>query len=351
METSIIQSDYKNWLSELKSQIKRSQIKAAVAVNSELIQLYWNIGKQIIEKQKDAQWGDGLINQLSKDLRAEFPKMSGLSAKNLRSCRQFYLYYNQEDIIWKQVVSKLPDVLFSVPWGHHIIIMNKAKDIHEALFYCTKTVENGWSRAILEYQIETGLAGRQGKAIHNFDSTLPAAQSELANELLKDPYHFDFLSLSEQAIERDLEDGLTQHLSQFLLELGKGFAYMGRQYPIRVGSKEYRTDLLFYHTKLKCYIVIELKLKDFEPEFIGKLNFYISAINEFVKDETDKPTIGILLCKDKDNFEVEFALKDVHKPIGVSSFTYKELPEEIRLALPEIKELTDTLNQATKERS
>lgn len=351
METSIIQSDYKNWLSELKSQIKRSQIKAAVAVNSELIQLYWNIGKQIIEKQKDAQWGDGLINQLSKDLLQEFPHIRGFSAKNLRSCRQFYLYYNQEDIIWKQVVSKLPDVLFSVPWGHHIIIMNRAKDIHEALFYCTKTVENGWSRAILEYQIETGLAGRQGKAIHNFESTLPAVQSELANELLKDPYHFDFLSLSEQAIERDLEDGLTQHLSQFLLELGKGFAYMGRQYPIRVGSKEYRTDLLFYHTKLKCYIVIELKLKDFEPEFVGKLNFYISAINEFVKDETDKPTIGILLCKDKDNFEVEFALKDVNKPIGVSSFTYKELPEEIRLALPEIKELTDTLNQATKDRS
>lgn len=351
METSIIQSDYKNWLSELKSQIKRSQIKAAVAVNSELIQLYWNIGKQIIEKQKDAQWGDGLINQLSKDLLQEFPHIRGFSAKNLRSCRQFYLYYNQEDIIWKQVVSKLPDVLFSVPWGHHIIIMNRAKDIHEALFYCTKTVENGWSRAILEYQIETGLAGRQGKAIHNFESTLPAVQSELANELLKDPYHFDFLLLSEQAIERDLEDGLTQHLSRFLLELGKGFAYMGRQYPIRVGSKEYRTDLLFYHTKLKCYIVIELKLKDFEPEFVGKLNFYISAINEFVKDETDKPTIGILLCKDKDNFEVEFALKDVHKPIGVSSFTYKELPEEIRLALPEIKELTDTLHQATKDRS
>lgn len=351
METSIIQSDYKNWLSELKSQIKRSQIKAAVAVNSELIQLYWNIGKQIIEKQKDAQWGDGLINQLSKDLLQEFPHIRGFSAKNLRSCRQFYLYYNQEDIIWKQVVSKLPDVLFSVPWGHHIIIMNKAKDIHEALFYCTKTVENGWSRAILEYQIETNLAGRQGKAIHNFDSTLPAIQSELAGELLKDPYHFDFLSLSQQAIERDLEDGLTQHLSRFLLELGKGFAYMGRQYPIRVGSKEYRTDLLFYHTKLKCYIVIELKLKDFEPEFVGKLNFYISAINEFVKDETDKPTIGILLCKDKDNFEVEFALRDIHKPIGVSSFTYKELPEEIRLALPEIKELTDTLHQATKERS
>ena len=349
MATSIIQSDYKNWLSELKSQIKRSQIKAAVAVNSELIQLYWSIGKQIIEKQKDSQWGDGLINQLSKDLLHEFPHIRGFSAKNLRSCRQFYLYYNQEDTIWKQVVSKLPETIFNVPWGHHIIIMNRAKDVHEALFYCTKTIENGWSRAILEYQIETDLAGRQGKAIHNFDTTLPALQSELANELLKDPYNFDFLSLSEQALERDLEDGLTQHLSQFLLELGKGFAYMGRQYPIRVGSKEYRTDLLFYHTKLKCYIVIELKLKSFEPEFVGKLNFYISAINEFIKDEADKPTIGILLCKDKDSFEVEFALKDIHKPIGVSAFTYKELPEEIRQALPEIKELTDRLEQATKK--
>lgn len=349
METSIIQADYKSWLSELKSQIKRSQIKAAVAVNSELIQLYWNIGKQITEKQKDAQWGDGLINQLSKDLKTEFPKMTGLSTKNLRYCRQFYLSYNQEDIIWQQVVAKLPNLLFNIPWGHHILIMSKVKDPNEALFYCTKTVENGWSRAILEYQIETNLANRQGKAIHNFDTTLPALQSELANELLKDPYHFDFLSLSEQALERDLEEGLTQHLSQFLLELGKGFAYMGRQYPIRVGKKEYRTDLLFYHTKLKCYIVIELKLKDFEPEFVGKLNFYISAINEFIKDETDRPTVGILLCKDKDDFEVEFALKDVHKPIGVSSFTYKELPEEIKQALPEMKDLTDSLQQAAKK--
>lgn len=348
MEISIIQSNYKNWLSDLKVQIKQSQIKASVAVNSELIQLYWSIGKQIIEKQKDAQWGDGLINQLSKDLLNEFPHIKGFSAKNLRTCRQFYLFYNQEDTIWKQVVSKLQETLFSVPWGHHILIISKVKDAQEALFYCNKTVENGWSRAVLEYQIETNLVARQGKAIHNFSTTLPAIQSELANELLKDPYNFDFLSLSEQALERDLEDGLTQHLSQFLLELGKGFAYMGRQYPIRVGTKEYRTDLLFYHTKLKCYIVIELKLKDFEPEFVGKLNFYISAINEFIKDQTDKPTIGILLCKSKDDFEAEFALKDIHKPIGVSSFTYKELPEDIRQALPEIKELTDSLNQASK---
>lgn len=347
METTIIQSDYKNWLNELKSQIKRSQVKAAVAVNSELIQLYWNIGRQIIEKQKDAQWGEGLINQLSKDLLSEFPQIRGFSAKNLRTCRQFYLYYNQEDTIWKQAVSKLPDTLFSIPWGHHIIIMNRTKDIEEALFYCTKTIENGWSRAVLEYQIETDLAGRQGKAIHNFANTLPAIQSDLARELIKDPYNFDFLSLSQQALERDLEDGLTQHLSQFLLELGKGFAYMGRQYPIKVGSKEYRTDLLFYHTKLKCYVVIELKLRSFEPEFIGKLNFYISAINEFIRDESDRPTIGILLCKDKDNFEVEFALKDINKPIGVSSFTYKELPEEIKQALPEMKELTNRLSSYT----
>lgn len=349
METIYIDSDYKSWLNELKSQIKRSQIKAAISVNSELIQLYWNIGKQITEKQKDAQWGDGLINLLSKDLRNEFPNMNGLSTKNLRYCRQFYLFYNQQNTIWQQVVAKLPETLFSVPWGHHILIMSKTKNLDEALFYCNKTIENGWSRAVLEYQIETDLAGRQGKAIHNFTQTLPAIQSDLARELLKDPYHFDFLSLTEQAKERDLENGLIRHLSKLLLELGKGFAYMGQQYPIRVGSKEYRTDLLFYHTKLKCYIVIELKLKDFEPEFVGKLNFYISAINEFIKDDGDKPTIGILLCKDKDDFEVEFALKDVNKPIGVSSFTYKELPEEIRQALPELKELKKQLSDYTNK--
>lgn len=201
----------------------------------------------------------------------------------------------------------------------------------------------------MEYQIETNLYERQGKAISNFKTTLPKAQSDLAHALLKDPYHFEFITMSEKAKEKDLELKLVQHISQFLLELGKGFAYMGQQYLLKVGNKEYRTDLLFYHTKLKCYIVIELKYKEFEPEFIGKLNFYISAINELVKDKTDQPTIGILLCKNKDQYEVEFALKDINKPIGVSEYRYTELPENIKQGLPTIEQLTDELKQIASE--
>lgn len=341
-----LQEDYRQWLTELKSKIRFSQIKAAVAVNSELIRLYWNLGQQIVEKQENAQWGSGFIERLSKDLQMEFPDISGLSVSNLRRCRQFYLFYNQEDKIHAQLVRELDDnSLFSIPWGHHTFIIGRIKSPQEALFYIHKTIENGWSRAILEYHIEKDLYHTQGKAINNFSTTLPEPQSELANELIKDPYHFNFLQLSDKALERDIENGLVQHISQFLLEMGQGFAYMGRQYLLRVGKKEYRLDLLFYHTKLKAYIIIELKAKEFEPEFIGKLNFYVSAINELVRDSQDRPTIGILLCKGKDDYEVEFSLRDINKPIGVSTYTYNELPEEIRQALPGLQELKEQLNE------
>lgn len=345
MEQQLVQQpNYRQWLSELKSNIRTSQIKAAVAVNSELIRLYWNLGQQIVEKQEAAQWGSGFIEQLSKDLQTEFPDIKGLSASNLRRCKQFYLLYIQENAICAQAVRKLElTTLFSVPWGHHTIIIGKTKSPHEALFYIHKTIENGWSRAILEYHLEKDLYHSQGKAINNFSATLPQPQSELANELMKDPYHFDFLQLSEKALERDIETGLVQHISQFLLELGQGFAYMGRQYLMKVGKKEYRLDLLFYHTKLKAYIVFELKAKEFEPEFVGKLNFYISAIDELVRDSHDRPTIGILLCKDKDDYEVEFSLRDINKPIGVSTYSYNELPEEIRQALPDLSKLKEQL--------
>jgi predicted nuclease of restriction endonuclease-like (RecB) superfamily len=289
--------------------------------------------------------------------------MTGFSKRNLELIRQWTLYYFSEKIaitnqvgsqldepdflITKQLVSQLylsnNELFFNIPWGHHVLIIQKIKNIKEACFYIEKTIENNWSRAVLEYQIETNLYERQGKAINNFKNILPQTQSDLANSLLKDPYHFEFLSLSETAKEKDLERKLIQQISQFLLELGKGFAYMGKQYLLKVANKEYRTDLLFYHTKLKCYIVIELKHQEFEPEFVGKLNFYISAINELVKDESDNPTIGILLCKNKDNYEVEFALKDIHKPIGVSEYRYTELPENIKLGLPTVEQLTQQL--------
>lgn len=238
-----------------------------------------------------------------------------------------------------------------IPWGHNVSIIEKVKDVDQALFYINKTIENSWSRAVLEYQIESKLYDRQGKAVTNFSHTLPAPQSDLANALMKDPYNFDFLRLSEKVRETDLEKSLVQHISHFLPELGIGFAYMGRQFALKVGAKDYRTDLLFYHTRLKCYVIIELKTTEFAPEFIGKLNFYITAVNELVKDAHDKPTIGMLLCKSKDSYEVEFSLKDVHNPIGVSTFHYTELADEIKAALPSAEELQNELLNFEREHS
>ncbi len=365
MSRLITDLDYKNWLYVLKENVKKSQIKASLSINKELIMLYLDLGIQIIEKQKTSNWGSNFLGQLSNDLQADFPAMTGFSKRNLELIRQWTSFYFSENIsiakqpvsqleesnfaIAKQLVSQLQlfdnELFFSIPWGHHILIIQKIKNTAEACFYIEKTVENNWSRAVLEYQIETNLFKRQGGAITNFKNVLPETQGDLANALLKDPYHFEFISLTEKAKEKDLEQKLVQHISQFLLELGKGFAYMGQQHLLKIGNKEYRTDLLFYHTKLKCYIVIELKLQEFEPEFIGKLNFYISAINELVKDKSDQPTIGILLCKNKDNYEVEFALKDINKPIGVSEYRYTELPENIKKGFPTLEQLTDKLKK------
>jgi predicted nuclease of restriction endonuclease-like (RecB) superfamily len=366
-------SEYASWLKGLKSTIQKRQLKAAVAVNNELILLYWELGKEIVQKQENAKWGTGFIDQLSKDLKSAFPEMSGFSRSNLFAIRKFYLFHNQYNVIIQQVagqienkkevsenfvqqaagqITEIPDRIKNcakIPWTHNVVIIEKVKQIDEALFYINQTVENNWSRSVLEYQIESNLFLRQGKAVTNFKHTMPEIESDLANALLKDPYNFQFLQLEKHAKEKDLERKLIEHITQFLLELGKGFAYMGKQYLLKVGKKEYRTDLLFYHTKLKRYIIIELKTTEFEPEFIGKLNFYISAINEFVKEYNEQPTIGILLCKNKDDFEVEFALKDVNKPIGVSEYNYTELPVEIKNALPskeefdnEIKKILDT---------
>ena len=384
MSKLLINSEYKNWLIELKSKIQQSQIKAALAVNSQLIQLYWDLGKQIAEKQETAKWGSGFIDQLSRDLKEEFPAMSGFSAKNLRYCRAFYEFYANSSI-WQQVVAKLEkphtkqfvsqsdnpqqsekvaqlapllenpnqaqlapkleNQLFQIPWGHHILIMQKIKNQAEAIFYVKETIENNWSRVILEMQIESNLYGRQGKAITNFKNTLPEIDSDLANALLKDPYNFDFLTLSSRVKERELETQLVANITQFLLELGKGFAYLGRQFVINVGGREFKTDLLFYHIKLKCYVIIELKITEFEPEYLGKLNFYLTAIDRLVKADDDKPSIGILLCKSKNNVVVDFSLKDINKPLGVSEFTHIELPENVREALPTIEQLTEQLNK------
>jgi len=374
-------SEYRNWLRDLKQQIKAGQIKAVLSVNSQMMMLYWDLGKQIVEKQENAKWGSGFIEQLSKDLREEFPEMTGFSKDNLLMMRRFYLFYqsiiyqtpefvaqpaqqleNSSHAIVAQPVQQLQlhdneletisnqvYRLTLIPWGHHTMLLRKVKDVKHALFYIDKTIENNWSRAVLEYQIETNLYDRLGKAVTNFNLTLPAPQSDLANELMKDPYNFSFICMSEKVRETELEKALVQHISHFLPELGIGFAYMGRQFAFKIGNKDYRTDLLFYHTRLKCYVIIELKTKEFEPEFIGKLNFYITTINELLKDNHDKPTIGMLLCKNKDNYEVEFSLKDVNNPIGVSTFRYTELDDEVKNALPPVEKLNDELLNFERE--
>ncbi len=349
--------DYKVWLNELKTTIQRSQIKAALSVNAELIMLYWELGRQISEKQKTANWGDKVLSELAKDLKAEFLEMGGFSKTNLIYCRKFFKFYSQaaDDtqiipssnsslIIGEQVVHQFDEQLVrQIPWGHHLVILKKIKSLQEAIFYVQETIANNWSRSILEAQIESRLFERQGKAITNFEVALPKPQSDLARQLIKDPYNFSFLTLEKNVQELEFERQLIQNITDFLLELGKGFAFVGRQYPLQVGEKEYKLDLLFYHLKLYCYVVIELKMREFEPEFVGKLNFYLSAVDNLVKSETDKPTIGILLCKNKNNLEVEFALKDLNKPIGISEFSFNELPLEIKNAMPTIEEFESRL--------
>lgn len=338
-------ADYKIWLNELKAKIQRSQIKAALSVNAELIALYWELGRQIGEKSKAAKWGDGFILRLADDLKSEFPEMGGFSRTNLNYCRKFFEFYTQTDIsgliISPEVIGE--QLVRQIPWGHHLLILKKIKSQNEAIFYIQETILNNWSRSVLSAQMESKLFERQGKALNNFENTLPKPQSDLANQILKDPYNFSFLTLEKDVQELEFERQLTKNITEFLLELGKGFAFVGRQYSLTVGEKEYKIDLLFYHLKLHCYVVIELKMKEFEPEFVGKLNFYLSAVDSLLKSAEDKPTIGILLCKDKNNLEVEFALKDINKPIGISAFEFRELPSEIQNAMPTVEELENSL--------
>lgn len=337
-------SGYSEWIKEIKAKIRSVQIKAAVKVNTELLSFYWELGAGIIEKQAEATWGDGFLSQLSKDLSAEFPDMKGFSRRNLELIRQWYLFWavrgatNRKpvDQIAKQPVSQL----LAIPWGHNLAIMAKCKKHDDALFYVQKTLQNNWSRSVLIHQIESRLYERAGKAITNFHATLPAPQSDLAQQTIKDPYCFDFLMLREKHDEKELEDGLINHVTRFLLELGAGFSYVGRQYRLEIEGDEFFIDLLFYHVRLHCYVVIELKTVGFKPEFAGKLNFYISAVDGMLKSKKDNPTIGMLICKSKKKTVVEYALKDIQKPIGVSEYAItKNLPEEFKSSLPSIKEI------------
>ena len=337
-------TDYKDWLQDLKGKIQQSQIKAAIQVNSELLRLYWQIGKDIVEKQAQAKWGDGFLQTLSADLCKEFPTMKGFSYRNLKSIRQWYLFYNQLDIIGKQLVSQLEVSLFSIPWGHHIMIMQRCKNTQEALFYVHKTIENHWSRSVLEHQIALNLYARQGKAITNFQHQLPPAMSDLAQELTKDPYIFDFLSITENYTEKELQQYLEDNMTKFLLELGKGFCFYGKQVHINVGGDDFYIDLLFYNAHLHCYVVVELKTTKFKPEHIGQLKFYVTAVNKQLRTEGDAPTIGLLICKDKNNVIAEYTLEDIHNPIGVSSYKlFNELSKDYQSSLPSIEEIEKRL--------
>ena len=337
-------TDYKDWLQNLKGKIQQSQIKAAIQINSELLRLYWQIGKDIVEKQTQAKWGDGFLQTLSADLCKEFPTMKGFSYRNLKSIRQWYLFYNQLDIIRKQLVSQLEVSLFSIPWGHHIMIMQRCKNTQEALFYVHKTIENHWSRSVLEHQIALNLYARQGKAITNFQHQLPPAMSDLAQELTKDPYIFDFLSITENYTEKELQQYLEDNMTKFLLELGKGFCFYGKQVHINVGGDDFYIDLLFYNAYLHCYVVVELKTTKFKPEHIGQLKFYVTAVNKQLRTEGDTPTIGLLICKDKNNVIAEYTLEDIHNPIGVSSYKlFDELSKDYQSSLPSIEEIEKRL--------
>jgi len=338
--------NYKIWLVEIKSRYRHLQLKAAVAVNSTLMQFYWNLGADIVSLQKKSNWGQGLLAQISRDLSNDFPGMAGFSKRNLELIRQWHIFWSDASIsIAKQPVSQLS----LIPWGHNLAIIRRCKDHQEAWYYVTQTQSMGWSRAVLNHQIENDLWRRQGKATTNFSLVLQKTDSDLALQILKDPYVFDFLGLTVDHNERDLESALIENLTQFLLELGAGFAYIGRQILLRVGEREFFIDLLFFHTHLHCYLVIELKTGDFEPEFTGKLNFYLKAVDAQIRSQGDSPTIGLLICKSKDNLVAEYALSDVGKPMGIASYTLsKYLPSSLKGKLPSIesieKELTKESN-------
>lgn len=355
MNTQLPQNaDYKRWLKDLKQKVVQTQIKAAITVNSSLLQLYWDMGEDIVKRQKNAQWGDGFLKQLSKDLMAEFPEIKGFSERNLKYIRQWFLFYSAAPSIGQQPVAQLPSSpigqqlvgqLVSIPWGHNLKIIAKCKTVEEALYYVQQTQQQGWSRNVLAHQIESDLYQREGQTTNNFATTLPPQQSELAQQTLKDPYVFDFLNLSQTHNERELEQSLIDHITQFLLELGAGFAYVGKQFPITVGERDFYLDLLFYHTRLHCYVVIELKIGEFEPEHIGKLNFYINAIDQQHRQASDAPTIGLLLCKNKDKVVAEYALNGLQNPISVSEYLLTQsLPENLKGELPSVDRIEQELS-------
>ena len=370
-------TNYISFFSNVKQKIRAAQVKATLSANAQMIQMYWDIGNMISEKQKIEGWGASVISKLSLDLKKEMPELKGFSERNLKNMLRFANEYsivqsptalleiaenedfvkvqqavaqlkNDKNVIVQQPVAQLNklQLLSSIPWSHNIILIEKIKDLETRFWYINQTIENGWSRDVLSSMIKSKLHERNRSLVHNFDAKLSNLQSELVKQTLKDPYIFDFLTLTEPFVERELELELIKHIEKFLLELGTGFAFVGRQYHIEVGEKDFYIDLLFYHIKMRCFVVIDLKKGEFKPEYAGKMNFYCSVIDDVLKHTSDQPTIGLILCENKNKIIAEYALKDTLKAIGVSEYEFtKSLPENLKSSLPSIEEIERELSK------
>ena len=348
---------YGPFLEDLKARIQAARVKAALSVNRELIALYWHVGKSIVERQRAAGWGKAIVERLAADLQRAFPGMEGFSPRNIWRMRAFYQAWTEEVRKLPRPVAEadgqnLPQPVAEIPWGHNVWLLEKVKDPAERLWYARQALLHGWSRAALVHQIETDLYHRQGKAVTNFEITLLPPQSDLAQQTLKDPYVFDFLTLAEDARERELERGLVEHIRKFLLELGVGFAFVGSQYHLEVEGEDFYLDLLFYHLRLRCFVVIDLKMEPFKPEYAGKMNFYLSAVDAQLRHSGDHPSIGIILCKTQKRLIAEYALRNTKTPIGVSEYKLTRIvPPEFKSSLPSIRELEEELeNVGEKEK-
>ena len=326
--TDLLSSEYAQFLTDLKTRIRTAQVKATLAANRELVALYFDVGRLLVERQENAGWGDGVIAQLARDLKAEWPELTGFSRSKLFAMRQFYLAYRAESEFVPQAVGQ-------IPWGHNLVLLEKLKDNTQRFWYAAQTIENGWSRAVLTAQIETDLYRRQTSELksHNFARTLPTPDSDLAAQMLKDSYIFDFLALGSDLKERELENALLAKVRDFLVELGQGFAFLGSQYQLEVGGQDFYVDLLFYHYRLRRLVAIELKTAEFSPSFVGQLSFYLAVLDDTLKHPQDGPTIGLLLCKNRNRVVVEYALQTAHQPLGVADYTL-----EAALPAPEVWE-------------
>ena len=351
-------TDYVQLLDQVKSRIREARVRAGLASNRELVALYWEVGNLIVGRQKAEGWGAAVIERLSRDVRREFPDLKGFSPRNIWRMRAFYLAYTEEVTNLPQPAAdfdgkSLPQIAAGLPWMHNAVLIEKVKDVSARTWYMRQTLEHGWSRPILTLHIQQGDYERKGKAITNFSRTLPAPQSDLARDVLKDPYIFDFLGLTDDTREREIENALLAHLREFLIELGNGFAFVGNQYRLAIGDEDYYIDLLFYHLKLRSYFVIDLKTRPFAAEDAGKMNFYLSAVDDLLRHPDDRPSVGLVLCREKEGSNrmlLEYAIRGLEKPIGVSEYQLtRALPDDLKPSLPTVEEIEREIATAVVE--